>query len=247
MSLDHRALDPRSKGAFAVAVAAVAVALPRPVPLVALGVVLLVAVASGGARTFRRWAGFLSAFAVILPVILVLNAFFYGGGTVLWRAPVVPLALTNGGLESSGVIALRLVVIAGAAAWFAGVTDAEAFEVALARLGVPWRLAFLGSLTVRLVPELHARYRTIEHAQRARGLSLEGGPLRRARTRLPMLVPFLAAVIEDGYTLGEALRVRDFGRAERRTYSVSLEHGPLDLGVYLAAVGLLVGFLLGFA
>lgn len=247
MALDHRALDPRSKGALALAVAVVAIALPRPVPLVALAAVLVAFVATAGTRQLRRWLGFLSAFAVILPLILVLNALFYGGGTVLWRLPGVPLALTTGGLETSAVIALRLVVIAGAAAWFAGTTDAEAFEVALARLGVPWRLAFLGSLTVRLVPTLRARFRSIEHAQRARGLAFEGGPFRRARARIPMFVPFIAAVIEDGFTLGEALRVRDFERASRRTYTVTLAHRPADVGLYLGAAALVVGFLVAFS
>lgn len=246
MTFDHRQLDPRAKGAFALAVAVVAIARPRPLVLVVLAGILVAFVATAGGRQLRRWVGFLSAFVVILPLILVLNTFFYGGGTVLWRTPVGPLAVTTGGLETSAVIALRLVVIAGAAAWFAGVTDAEAFEVALARLGVPWRLAFLGSLTVRLVPAMRSRFRTIEFAQRSRGLTFEGGPLRRARARLPMFVPFLAAVIEDGYTLGEALRVRDFDRASHRTYTVTLSHGIADVGLYLAAIALVVVFLLAF-
>lgn len=247
MAIDHRALDPRPKGALALAVVVVAMVLPHPVPLVALAGVLVTFVATGGARLFKRWLGFLSAFVVLLPLILVLNAFFYSGGTVLWRLPVVPLTLTTGGLETSAVIALRLVVIAGAAAWFAETTDAEAFEVALSKLGVPWRLAFLGSLTVRLVPSLRARFRSIERAQRARGLEFEGGPLKRAKARIPMLVPFLAAVIEDGFALGEALRVRDFDRANRRTYAVTVSHRPADVGLYLVAIALVVGFFVAFA
>lgn len=247
MSVDHRRLDPRSKGAFALAVAAVAVALPRPGPLVALAALLGLFVATGTGLGLREWLGFLSAFVVILPLILVLNAFFYGGGAVLWRAPLVPVALTAGGLETSAVIALRLVVVAGAAAWFAGTTDAETFEAALVRLGVPWRLAFLGSLTLRLVPSMRDRFRTIERAQRSRGLSIAGGPLRRARARLPMLVPFLAAVVEDGYELGEALTVRDFDRARRRTSTVALAHGAADYALYLVSAALVAGFLLAFA
>lgn len=247
MRVDHRSLDPRAKGAFALALAAVAVGMPRPVPLVALAAVLVAIVGTGGLGALRSWLGFLSAFVVIIPLILVLNALFYAGGTVLWRAPLVPIAVTTGGLETSAVIALRLLVIAGSAAWFAGTTEAEAFEVAMARLGVPWRLAFLGSLTVRLVPRMRARFRTIERAQRSRGLAFDGGPLRRARARLPMFVPFLAAVVEDGYTLGEALRVRDFDRSRRRTYTVTLSHTPSDIGLYLGAVAVVAGFWLAFA
>ena len=244
MSLDHRALDPRSKGALALAVVVVAIARPRPWTLVALAGLLALFVATGRGLRLRDWLGFLAPFAVILPVILGLNAFFYAGGTTLWQAPGLPLALTTGGLEASAVIALRLVVVAGAAAWYAGTTEPEAFEVALVRLGVPWRLAFLGSLALRLVPARRDRFAAIERAQRSRGLTAPRGPIRGARARLPMLVPFLAAVVEDGYELGEALVVRDFDRARRRTHAVRLAHGPADYALYLVAVVVLAGFLL---
>ena len=156
MIADTRALDPRPKLAFALGVAAVAIAVPRLPTLAALGGVLVVAVAVSVVPSTRAWLRSLSPFAVIVPVIVVLNAFFYAGGAVLWRAPVVPLALTLGGLEHSAVIAGRLVVIAGAASWVALSTDAEEFEAALVSVGVPWGFAFLCSLTVRLVPQLRA-------------------------------------------------------------------------------------------
>jgi energy-coupling factor transporter transmembrane protein EcfT len=178
----------------------------------------------------------------------VLNAFFYGGGAVLWSVDVLgwPLRLTAGGVEVSLVIAARLLVIAAAAAWFAATTEAEAFEVALARLGVPRSLAFVGSLTVRLVPELRARYRAVEDAQRSRGLTVGGGPIRRARARIPVLFPFFVAVVRYGYDLGDALDVRGYGRAERRTYQLSLAFSRVDSAVALLAVALLVAFVAAF-
>lgn len=244
MTLDHRTLDPRAKGAFALAVVAVAIARPRLATLAALGVLLVTLVSTGAGLGLRRWLSYLSPFAVILPIVLVLNAFFYAEGVVLWRAPVVPLTLTTGGLETSAVIAFRLVVIAGAVAWFAGTTEPEAFEVALVHLGVPWRLAFLGSLAVRLVPSMRDRFITIERAQRSRGLTAPSGPIRGARARLPMFVPFLAGVIEDGYELGEALIVRGFDGSDRRTYTVELAHGLADYTLYGLALALVAGVLL---
>lgn len=249
MTFDHRRLDPRAKLALTVAVSVAAVALPRLDALAGLGLVVVVVVAVGRGLSVRAWVGLLAPFKVLVPVILVLNAFFYGGGAVLWEINlfVLPLRLTTGGIEASLVIAARLLVIAGVAAWFAASTDAEAFEVALVRLGVPWTLAFLLSLTVRLVPELRARYRTIDEAQRARGLSFEGGPLARARARLPVFIPFFVAVVRYGYDLGEALQVRDFGRADRRTYQLALSFGRADALFSLFAGAVLIGFVVGFA
>lgn len=242
MTPDPAALDPRAKLAFALSVSAIAIAIPRLSALAALGSVMLLTVAVGATPSFREWLGSLSPLAVIVPIILVLNAFFYGGGAVLWRAPVVPLSLTVGGIEHSAVIVGRLVVIAGVASWVALTTGAEEFEAALASVGVPWGFAFLCSLTIRLVPELRARFRTIEEAQRSRGLEMDGGPLARARARIPMLVPFLVSVVESGYELSDALTVRGFGRTEQRTSVIRLEHGRGDYALYGFSAALVVAF-----
>lgn len=248
MSFDHRALDPRAKLVLLVVVSGLAVAIPRLDALAGLALVLGIVVATGEGLSIREWVRLLAPFKVLVPVILVLNAFFYGGGTVLWAVDgtPVPVRLTTGGIEASIVIAARLLVVAAAAAWFAATTDAEAFEVALVRLGVPWSLAFLLSLTVRLVPDLRRTYRTIDEAQRSRGLTIEGGPIARARARMPVFIPFFVAVVRYGYDLGDALEVRGFGRAERRSYQLALAFGRTDTLLTLFSLAVLVAFAVGF-
>jgi energy-coupling factor transport system permease protein len=246
MTVAHRELDPRSKLAFAGTVAVLAVAIPRLDSLAALALVLTLVVGLGRGLGLREWVGRLAPFKLLVPVIFVLNAFFYGAGDVLWRAPLVPVAVTVGGIETSALIAARLLVVASAASWFAATTDPAEFEVALSSLGVPWRFAFVLSLTLRLVPELRARFRTIEEAQRARGLAVEGGPLARTRARVPMLVPFLASVVRYGFELSDALVVREFDRADERTHVVGVAHGRADYALYAAAALLAVGFVGAF-
>lgn len=248
-SLHHRDLDPRAKLAFLVVVVVLTVAVPDLALFAALGALLLGLVAVGRGLGVREWLGFLAPFKLLIPAIFVLNSFFYGSGAVLWAVPLVPLSLTTGGIHASAVIATRLVVLAGAATWFAVTTEPEAFEEALVRLGIPWSFAFVLSLTIRLVPEIRDRFRTIDEAQRSRGLTLEGGPIERVRSRIPLLVPLLVSVIRYGYELGEALVVRDFGavRGRDRTSLVSLEHGRADYLFYLFSIGVLVSFLAAFA
>ncbi len=246
MTFAHRRLDPRPKLAFTVVVCVLAVAIPRLESLAALSVALVLLVAAGRGLGLREWLGFLSSFRVLLPVIFLLNLLFYGGGSVLWRLPLVPVTITEGGLYTSAVIAVRLVLIAGAAAWFAATTDAETFEAALVRLKVPWSFAFVVSLTLRLVPELRDRFATVEEAQRSRGLDVGGGPVRRVRARLPMFIPFFVSVVEYGYELSDALVVRDFDATRERTSVVRLEHRPVDYVLYGASVLLLVAILAAF-
>lgn len=246
MTFAHRRLDPRSKLAFAVVVGVLAVAVPRLDGLAVLSVALVLLVAAGRGLGLREWLGFLSSFRVLLPAIFLLNLLFYDGGAVLWRLPLVPLAVTEVGVYTSAVIAFRLVVIAGAAAWFAATTDAEAFEVALVSLKVPWSFAFVLSLTLRLAPELRDRFTTIEDAQRSRGLDVGGGPVRRVRARMPMFVPFFVSVVEYGYELSDALVVRDFDASRRRTSLVELEHRPADYLLYAFSLAVLAGFVATF-
>jgi energy-coupling factor transport system permease protein len=244
MTFVHHQLDPRAKLGFAGVVSLLAVAIPRIESLAGLAVVLGVVVAVGRGLSVREWIALLAPFKLLVPIILLLNAFFYGGGAVIWSVEPagLPVRLTTGGIEASVVIAARLIVIAATAAWFAATTTAEAFEVALVRLGVPWTLAFMLSLTLRLVPELRSRYRSVEEAQQSRGLVYEGGPIKRARARLPVFIPFFVAIIRYGYELGEALEVRGFGSSDRRTYQVTLSFGGFDALFTALSAGVLVAF-----
>lgn len=248
MRFSHRNLDPRAKLVFASAIALVAIIIPELSSLGALAILLVGWIAIGRDFGVREWGGSLAPFKIIVPIIFLLNAWFYGGGTVLVGVTLggIPITITTGGLHTSTIIAARLLVIAGAASWFAATTDPELFEAALVRLGVPWGFAFLCSLTLRLVPELRDRFRTIEEAQRARGLTLSGGPFRRAKARLPMLIPFLVSVVNYGYELSDALTVRDYGRSPNRTSVIQLSHHRADYALYAAAIALCASFIVVF-
>lgn len=248
MRFEHRGLDPRAKLVFVAAVTVVTIAVPSIRSLAVLTGVVAGVLAVGRGYGFDDMVRSLAPFKVLVPIILVLNAFFYAGGGVLWSIDLglFPLALTTGGLETSGVIAGRLVILAVVASWFATTTELEAFEVAMVKLGVPWSIAFMMSLTIRLVPEMRTRFRRIEEAQLARGLALDGGPFARARRRIPMLIPFLASIIRYGVELGDALTVRDFGRSRTRTATVSIAFATRDYVFTLFAIVLIAGFLLGF-
>jgi energy-coupling factor transport system permease protein len=250
MRFSHRALDPRSKLAFVVPVFLLGATVQGIPGLLAIGALITAFVVAGRDLGLRQWIGALSPFKYLIPLILAINSVFYGGGEVLVAVPLggFRVTLTVGGIVTSILIALRLLVLAAAAAWFGVTTGATEFERGLSLVGVPWRLAFVGSLTLRLVPEMRGRFRNIEDAQRARGLEISGGPIARARARLPMLVPFLASIVQYGYELSDALTVRDFERNETRTSLLELRYGRADYALFGASTvlfGVFVGLVGG--
>lgn len=239
--------DPRAKLALVVSVTVAALtngSLPQVTVL--LGALVAFVVVTG-ALPVHTWLRILKPVMYLVPVLVVLNSFFYAGGAVWGAINIGPvrLALTAGGLETAVLIGFRLLGIAGAAAWFAGTTEAEEFELALTRLGVPWSFAFLLSLTLRLVPEMRQRFQVIEDAQRSRGADLSGGPIDRIRARIPMVLPFLVAVIRYGFELSEVLTARGFDDIEDRTSLIQIEHRPADYVLYIVALVVLVIGVLG--
>lgn len=238
--------DPRSKLALVVSVVLVALATGRIDRLAILVGLFVLFVALTGGIGLTSWLRSLTPIFLLVPFLLVLNTVFYASGVAWWSVPVGPfeLAVTSGGFATAVLIAVRLLLIAGVASWFAGTTGAEEFEAALVRLGIPWSIGFLLSLTLRLVPAMRRRFRVIEEAQRSRGLELGGNPVSRARARIPMLLPFFAAVIRYGYDLSEALTARGFDAVEDRTSLVRIHHRPADFALYVLSLVLLVAAVL---
>ncbi|MFB6109567.1 MAG: energy-coupling factor transporter transmembrane component T [Halodesulfurarchaeum sp.] len=241
MTGDGPRFDPRSKLTLTIAFvfAGFLTGAIRGQLLLLAGLVAVVAVLPE--VDLPAWLGSLRPLAPLVVLLLGLNTFFYASGPTWVAVPIGPvtLSLTRGGFLTALLIAVRLVLVAGAAIWYTLGTEPERFEVALTELGVPWSVAFLFSLTMNLVPEMRERFRAIEESQRTRGVDLSGGPIARIRARIPMLVPFLAAAIRYGYDLSVALAARGFDDPGPRTSITTVDHGRIDLALYVLAVAVI--------
>jgi len=231
-------LDPRSKLFFSFIVVILAIIIPEIEYLIILILLTLILVVFG--RSIKRWLSYLSVFKILIPLLFFLNLFFYAHGHVFYSFEFFffTLAITQGGLTTSVTILLRLFSIAGVAALFVISTEPVEFETALADLKFPWRLAFLFSLTLKLIPEMKTRYNKIEEAQLSRGLKISGGPIRKTKKKVPMLIPFLASIIRYGYELTEALEARDFDSIGERTSLIELNHGTSDILLYFLSISI---------
>lgn len=216
-------LHPYSKLLFLSVVTGLALSLPRIFPLASLLILAGVTFLAGGGGEFKALLAQLSPFRYIIPILFVLNSVFYSGGETIWNPYFLPLNITEGGLLKASVITLRLMVVAAGSLWFARSTEAEELEVAFTKLGLPWKLSFVLSLTMRLVPEFKEKFRRIKRSQVSRGLKIEGPPWRRIEAQLHLIVPFLAAIGRYGYELGEALKARGFESDGKRSFFLELE------------------------
>jgi len=231
-------LDPRSKAFFSLTVILLAIMIPEIEYMT--GLIIMTGILVVISRSLVRWLSYLSIFKVLIPLLFFMNLFFYAQGQTFWSSDfyLFRLSVTRGGLITSITILLRLFSIAGAAALFAISTESIELETALTYLKVPWKLSFLFSLTLKLIPEMKTRYRKIEEAQYSRGIRIEGGPLEKTKKKIPILIPFLASIIRYGYELTEALVARDFNEIEKRSSLIELKHGPLDFLLYVISISI---------
>lgn len=103
-------------------------------------------------------------------------------------------------------------------------TRNEELVLGMIRMGMPYRVGFAISTSLRLVPTIASTTMTISQAQRSRGLDLDSGNLfERIRKFLPLLVPVFISTIRNTNIFGMALESKGFGAHEKRTNYLQLQ------------------------
>jgi hypothetical protein len=92
--------------------------------------------------------------------------------------------------------------------------------------------------TLRLLEETNK----IMKAQQARGADFEsGGPVKRAKAMVPILIPLFVSSFRRAGELAEAMEARCYHGGNGRTKMKPLKYHLRDLIAYLALIGLIVG------
>lgn len=126
---------------------------------------------------------------------------------------------------------------------FVATTRPPEFASSLARIGVPYRIAYAVSLALRYIPDVQREFRTISQAQQARGLDISraAGLTTRVRNLASVLMPLLLGTFDRIESVSAAMELRGFGRGRGRTWLVRTPlRGPdlvlITLSVALVAV-----------
>ena len=170
--------------------------------------------------------------------------------TVLWDLPYGELFVTAEGLERGAFFALRLSVVIVTASLLTLTTSPTELTDGLERLLNPLRaigfpaheLAMMVTISLRFVPVLVEEAERLRKAQLARGADFGGGPVRRARSLIPLLVPLFISAFTRADRLALAMESRCYQGGAGRTHFRELELGRRDLlaGLAVAAAAALL-------
>ena len=155
------------------------------------------------------------------PVALLL-AFTLAVNALRWRPPAAlvrlgPLAIDRAGLATGLFFVARIVLLVTGTSLLTLTTPPVALTDALARLMRPLRvvhvpvddIATMFSIALRFIPTTAEEAEKIVVAQTARGAVFdEGGPIRRARAWVPVLVPLLVNLFRRADDLAVAMESR---------------------------------------
>ena len=125
---------------------------------------------------------------------------------------------------------------------FVFTTHPTEFAASLNRIGVPYKIAYAVSLTLRYLPEVKKDFVNIMHAQQARGLDLsKNTPLfLRLQNVSKILGPLIFSSLDRADQISNAMTLRGFGRHNRRTWYSSRALNSIDkwtlLGITIVVV-----------
>jgi len=244
------ALDPRAK-ILATSVLVVGLFLVNSVAgflIFAAAVVLLVAASRVPPRTFLR---LLRPVAFIVALTVLFQVFFSREGATLLEWGF--LEVHEGGLQMGLFLALRILLLVSAAGLLTATTAPVALADGIEDLLSPLRrlrfpaheVAMMMTIALRFIPTLHEEAQKITKAQAARGADFsEGGPIRRVRAMLPVLVPLTIGAFRRADELAEAMESRGYRGGEGRSRYRELRLRARDALALAAAALILVGGIL---
>jgi len=245
------ALDPRAK-ILATAVFVIGLFLVDSTVgllFVAAALVALVGISRIPAGTFVR---FMRPVLFIIALTVIFQVLFSRGGPTLvaWGY----FEVHTGGLRLGFFLALRILLLVSSAGLLTATTAPVALADGIEDLLSPLKrvrfpaheVAMMMTIALRFIPTLGQEAEKIRGAQAARGADFsEGGPLRRARSLVPVLVPLTVGAFRRADELAEAMESRGYRGGEGRTRYRELRFGKQDaLALAVTVLILLVGILL---
>lgn len=116
-------------------------------------------------------------------------------------------------------------------------TRNEELVLGMIQLGLPYRVGFTISTSLRLVPTIANSIYTVSQAQRSRGLDLESGSIiEKIKKYIPLLIPVFISTIRNTNVFGMALESKGFGAKKDRTFYLNSVMKKLDYFIIIFGV-----------
>jgi energy-coupling factor transport system permease protein len=209
----------------------------------------LVAVSRIPAGTFLR---LLRPVMFIVALTVLFQILFAREGVSLFEWGL--LEVHSDGLRLGFFLALRILLLVSSAGLLTATTAPVALADGIEDLLSPLKrvrfpaheVAMMMTIALRFIPTLGEEAEKIKGAQSARGADFSmGGPLRRARSLVPVLVPLTVGAFRRADELADAMESRGYRGGEGRTRYRELRFRKKDaLALAVTLLVLLVGILL---
>lgn len=243
-SFVHR-LDPRVKIGAVACVTLGLFAVHRFEAFAVFAAMLAVAVAASKVPVRSVLRG-IKAVSFILAITLAAHSLRWGGPPA-GAVGVGPLWVDPAGAMTGAFFAVRIVLLVVGTSLLTLATSPVALADGLERLmrpmsglGIPvGDVAMMLTIALRFIPTTAHEAEQIMIAQAARGARFdEGGPIKRARALVPVLVPLFVNLFRRADELAIAMESRCYVSGRRRTRLHELAMRPTDwavLGLWTAA------------
>lgn len=185
----------------------------------------------------------------------VINVFFHTGDETYWQGPASYLDygiihITQEGIVFSLFLVLRLVLLVMCSSMLTYTTTPVSLTDGIESLLTPLKwlrfpvheLALIMSIALRFIPILMDETERIKNAQKARGADFEsGGPVKKVRAIVPILIPLILSAFRRADELGDAMDARCYSGGKNRTKYKKLRFSWRDLIGFLVGAALIAG------
>lgn len=161
----------------------------------------------------------------------------YGAKTVLWQG-YGRFYLTSQELFYLFNLALKYLCTVPLAVLFLMTTHPSQFASSLNQIGVPYKVAYAVSLTLRYIPDVQEEFYMIRMSQEARGLELSSKEklMKRIKGNLQIVIPLIFSSLERIDTVSTAMELRRFGKNKKRTWYTYTNFTSADIMTIVLAV-----------
>lgn len=238
---DTSHIDPRTKLAWLGVLLILVFAFVVPAvqfPILAFVVAMSITGGLRGNFNSREMFVALKFLAGMLIVVVVLQGFLKPEGHVILSFPLFKWTaiLTYEGLVYGLVIASRFVVVSLAFMMFFITTSPYSLCLALYRLGLPFKYAYLLPMALDQFPRMVTLAGTIEDAQASRGFLIErGGLWQKFKNMIPIMIPLVVLSLREAGNMSVALELKGFGRTNTVTFLYEQSLSSLDRILLIAA------------
>jgi energy-coupling factor transport system permease protein len=152
--------------------------------------------------------------------------------------------VTVEGISGALAATLKLLSVAVATVTMVLTTDPSLYGPSLAKLGVPYKGAYVFDLAMRYLPAYVNDLETTLNAQMARGYRTKGGKNIFATiiNTVPLIVPVSINAMLSVYEVADAMELRGFGAKKQRTWFRTVEFRRTDYAVVAVVAALMAVF-----